>query len=129
MKGIAFVITAGISCLMLVSSTSESVWAQNSGTVKGKVILSAQQTTVRFSGTRYGRPKQSSGSSQAAEDSVLIWLVGDNPPSSTPPQDPVILDQKNQQFNPVFLPVRQHGAVRIRNSDPVYHNVFRWLLL
>ncbi|MCP9290378.1 hypothetical protein [Gracilimonas sediminicola] len=93
------------------------------GTVEGVVLLAAKENPVRVGG-RYGRPSRSSGASSSSTDSVLIWLESTEANSGSEQSGPVILDQKGLSFQPSVLPVRLNGTVRIRNSDPVYHNVF-----
>lgn len=126
MKGIIFAITIGGICsLSLVQPAKQDETI--TGSIEGIVILQAQQSQVRFGGNRYGRPSRTTDvSSQTPEDSVLIWLLssGNQNQNSPKPEKPVILDQMDLKFNPSLLPIRQHGTIRIRNSDPVYHNVF-----
>lgn len=126
MKGILFAITIGGICsLSLVQPAKQDDIV--SGSIEGTVILAAQQSQVRFGGSRYGRPSRTAdASAQTPEDSVLIWLVssGNQNGKSPVPEEPVILDQMDLKFNPSLLPIPQHGTIRIRNSDPVYHNVF-----
>lgn len=124
MKGFLTVIAIGGLCCL---SLSQPVRQQDitAGTVEGTVILASQQTQVQIGGNRYGRPSQAANSStRSPEDSVLIWLVRSGNTDTNPPESLVILDQKDLKFNPSLVPIRQHGTIRIRNSDPVYHNVF-----
>lgn len=93
------------------------------GNITGQVVLTPRSSGNRFTGGMYGRPNQSM-SSGTSDDSVLVVLTGSENAQSNVEKSPVILDQKNQQFIPSLLPVRQNQTVRIRNSDPVYHNVF-----
>lgn len=97
--------------------------SQPHGKVEGVVLLTAKETSVSVGG-RYGRPSRSAGSTASVTDSVLIWLESSSSSSGKASETPVLLDQKDLSFSPSLLPVRQHGSVRIRNSDPVYHNVF-----
>lgn len=91
--------------------------------VEGVVLLAAKENPVRVGG-RYGRPSRASGSTTSSTDSVLIWLESTESNTGSSQTKPVILDQKGLSFQPSVLPVRLNGTVRIRNSDPVYHNVF-----
>ncbi|MDR9419761.1 hypothetical protein [Gracilimonas sp.] len=93
------------------------------GNITGQVVLTPRSSGNRFTGGMYGRPNQST-SSGSSDDSVLVVLTGAENAQPNIEKSPVILDQKNQQFIPSLLPVRQNQTVRIRNSDPVYHNVF-----
>ncbi|MGN8225949.1 hypothetical protein [Gracilimonas sp. BCB1] len=111
--------------LFLIIQTESTLARQSqaTGKVEGVVMLAAKENPVRVGG-RYGRPSRSSSSSTASTDSVLIWLESSEETSANLPGGPVILDQKNLSFQPSLLPVYLNGEVRIRNSDPVYHNVF-----
>lgn len=126
MKGILFAIAIGGICyISLAQPAKQDITV--TGRVEGTVILSAQQSQMQIGGNRYGRPSRSAdANAQSPEDSVLIWLVSsDNREAGLPePDTPVILDQTDLKFNPSLLAIRQHGTIRIRNSDPVYHNVF-----
>ncbi|MEX0929182.1 MAG: carboxypeptidase regulatory-like domain-containing protein, partial [Balneolales bacterium] len=70
---------------------------------------------------RYGRGK--AAASGSGGQYVLIWIENEDREMELNPE-PVILDQKELQFNPRILAVREDDQVRILNSDPVYHNVF-----
>ncbi|MEX0648477.1 MAG: hypothetical protein WEA56_03440 [Balneolaceae bacterium] len=96
----------------------------NTGSIEGTIVLASQQSPVQVGGIRYGRSPQNTGTSKAAEDSILIWLVGTDNIETASPGIPVILDQKDLKFSPSLLAVRQNSKIRIQNSDPVYHNVF-----
>jgi plastocyanin len=93
------------------------------GKIEGIIQLAVKQNPVQVGG-RYGRTSRSSVTSKASADSVLIWLEITTAKIQGNPNEPVILDQEDLSFNPSIVVVRQHGAVRIQNSDPVYHNVF-----
>ncbi len=126
MKKILFAITiGGFCCLSLVQPAKQDDIA--TGSLEGTIVLTAQQSQVQIGGNRYGRPSRAAdATAQTPEDSVLIWLVSSGNPKAPPPEPetPVILDQMDLKFNPSLLPIRQHDTIRIRNSDPVYHNVF-----
>lgn len=62
------------------------------------------------------------GGGQPARDAV-VWL--DSTAASTMPARPAaVLDQRNMQFAPRVLAVRVGTAVRMPNSDRLFHNVF-----
>lgn len=125
MKGTLALLYVAVFSFMLII-TQEFTFArqsQSQGKVEGIVLLAAKETPVSMGG-RYGRPSRSSGSSATSTDSVLIWLETSGQSFGKASETPVLLDQKDLSFSPSLLPVRQHGSVRIRNSDPVYHNVF-----
>lgn len=99
------------------------VESDSNGSIEGMVILPSRNTAVRVGGGLYGRPSSPSKAS-ALNDSLLIVLVSGEITTKPSSNGPVILDQRDQQFSPALLPVVQNRKVRIRNSDPVYHNVF-----
>lgn len=90
--------------------------------ITGTIILSPKNTS-RLGGGFYGRP-QNASASKASTDSALVVLSGVGISDTEIQASPVILDQKDQRFSPNLLPVQLNDKVRIRNSDPVYHNVF-----
>ncbi|MBD3616076.1 MAG: hypothetical protein HUJ22_05835 [Gracilimonas sp.] len=125
MKLYTFTIVILMSFAVPVSEfgVSQSQLEETDGSITGVVELIPKNTPSRFGGGMYGRPSRSP-SSEITVDSVLVILMGSE--NNTTPQNtgPVILDQKGQKFIPNLLPIRQNQDVRIRNSDPVYHNVF-----
>jgi plastocyanin len=125
MKGtlVALITVLSGLCLIFYPELSFARQSQSQGKVEGVVLLAPKKNPVSVGG-RYGRPSSSSASSRTSTDSVLIWLESSDLSSGAAPESPVVLDQKDLSFKPSLLPVRQHGDVRIRNSDPVYHNVF-----
>jgi len=119
MKGTLFVLFMAIAfCSPMVLFTPAS--AQQ---VEGVVILAAKKNSVNIGG-RYGRPSGSASSSGSSSDSVLVWLESNTASIKGATEKPVLLNQKGLSFKPSLIVVRQNGTVRIRNSDPVYHNVF-----
>lgn len=44
--------------------------------------------------------------------------------SFSPPSAPVVMDQKDKEFNPPVLAVMKGTKVKFNNSDPFFHNVF-----
>lgn len=123
MKGFLFIIAMGTVGLTLSASGGHQENA--TGSIEGTVVLAAQRSPVQSgAGSRYGRPARRSATTETAGDSVLIWLAGPGKAENTSETEPVILDQQDLKFVPSLLAVPQNGTVRIRNSDPVYHNVF-----
>lgn len=125
MKGVHYTIALWICCWIAFSQPEKEVDIAT-GSIEGTVMLASQQSQVQVGGgNRYGRPSNNS-TSQSPEDSVLVWLINNdhNTPDVDSPETPVILNQTDLKFNPSLIPIRQHGTIRIRNSDPVYHNVF-----
>lgn len=109
--------------LMFLGTALEELEApKNDPEITGMIVLSPKNTS-RFGGGFYGRP-QTASVSKASTDSALVVLSGIGTPDTDTQASPVILDQKDQRFSPNLLPVQLNDKVRIRNSDPVYHNVF-----
>lgn len=97
---------------------------ETNGSISGVVVLAPKNSPARFGGGLYGRGASTSSSASPATDSVLIVLTSSQRTNTTPKEEPVILDQKDNSFVPNLLPIKKNQVVRIRNSDPVYHNVF-----
>lgn len=57
-------------------------------------------------------------------ENVAVFLTGPHIPRPQPPQDPVVLDQRNLRFTPHVLPVVRGTTVAFPNSDQIPHNVF-----
>lgn len=87
---------------------------------------SAVQTNVG------GYQTNPSGSSFNADETtskdIVLWLEpkGEDIPykMNEAAKDKAVLDQMDKHFKPRLMLVRAGEVVRIRNSDPVYHNVF-----
>jgi plastocyanin len=92
--------------------------------------LTAQTVTVSVSFSEaaksvvrrspYGKPPV--GEQKTEKRLAAIWIEGEATQESS--TDIVYLDQRDIQFDPRFIVIRQGEKVRVRNSDPVYHNVF-----
>lgn len=124
MKGLLTFIAIGVGWYLALSQPDKQADIAT-GSVEGTVVLAAQRSQVTMGGgNRYGRPSQRGNSSHPPEDSVLVWISGTENVNAVHPEEPAILDQEDLRFNPSLLPIRQHSTVHIRNSDPVYHNVF-----
>lgn len=91
------------------------------GEIVGVIELPESRTAQASPLGRYrrGAPQQQA----QTRGPVLIWLVDQNG-HEIRRDEPAVLDQENLEFTPNILAVRQNDHVRIRNSDPVYHNVF-----
>lgn len=94
----------------------------SNGSIEGIVQLSPKKRVIRNIGGLYGRPTQSSSSSETS-DSVLVVLTGTSI-TSEGHHSVTFLNQQDRRFIPDLLPVYPGQTVRIQNSDPVYHNVF-----
>lgn len=110
-------------CLFQSSSISFGQSASVEGKIEGTLFLAAKESPTRVGG-RYGRSNRVNNNENTGSKSALIWLESTTVSTFGEPENPVVLDQENLTFEPSVLAVRQNGAVRIRNSDPVYHNVF-----
>lgn len=94
----------------------------NEGIVEGSVELT-QQGGDRTRGIYGRRGGQDHGNTRSP---VAIWIT-DGEAGSAGNRDPAeqpLLDQVDLKFDPSIVMVAEGGQVRIRNSDPVYHNVF-----
>lgn len=107
-----------ISGIPLINGDSA---VKNDGAIIGVVTLPKTQAVQVPAAARYRRGVNV----QAAplNRKVLVWLVKPGEVIK-PDSDILVLDQKNQSFQPSMLAVRQNEFVRIHNSDPIYHNVF-----
>lgn len=122
MKGILAAIFVVLCCFYPETYTFGQT-ADVGGKIEGTIQLALKQNPVNVGG-RYGRPTRASTSTKSSSDSVLIWLENTTTDIKGDSDTPVILDQSDLSFQPSIVVVRQHGTVRIHNSDPVYHNVF-----
>ncbi len=115
-----------VGLLLLFFSTS-MLSAQNI-TIEGMVNLEpAGLRSAGSVGNGYGSSSGSaSAESQNSANSIIIWLESSSSNGSAQAKKDSIrvLNQKGQQFQPRLMAVRQGSIVRIKNSDPVYHNVF-----
>lgn len=97
--------------------------------IEGTVELEPVQATTSNHISGYGHRTTFAGEQSETDveaSSILIWLEDKN--SGTEYESTVdtvrVLDQVNRRFEPRFIAVRAGDFVRIKNSDPVYHNVF-----
>lgn len=102
-----------------VSDSTDSTH-EHEGEIRGIVQLPETRAAQSSPVGRYRRGVQRQAQSQSP---VLIWVIEQNQ-QQTQQNEPVILDQQDLEFTPNIIAVRQNDVVRIRNSDPVYHNVF-----
>ncbi len=95
------------------------------GSVTGEVRLEA---TASSQGQRGARNRYGSGTARsgtpAADTPVLVWVELDGSQRNAAMDESPVMDQRDLQFSPRLIAVREGQAVRFRNSDPVYHNVF-----
>lgn len=114
-----------IMLYFLISVTD--LTAQNTD-IEGTVILESSQTVSAGSPVGSYQSFNSPAASQADSTShgILIWLEDKNQEAEYENRETNIqvLDQINKRFYPRLMAVKVGEFVRIKNSDPVYHNVF-----
>lgn len=104
--------------------------AQNADAdIEGTVILEPSQTVS--SGSPVGsyqsfHSHRAAGHADSTSGGILIWLEDKNQEAEYENTETNIqvLDQINKRFHPRLMAVKVGDFVRIKNSDPVYHNVF-----
>lgn len=95
--------------------------------IAGSVILEPSNRSP--SGISVGGYRSFGGGSDDGESSttgILIWIEDKNKNTDYTERDTgtQVLDQVDKQFSPRLMAVRVGDSVRIKNSDPLYHNVF-----
>lgn len=109
----------------LLSLSAEAQRSDIVGSVSLEVLPSA---STGISIGAYNTPAPASGetSSQNSQNGILIWLVANNQDRTSEAEDSElkVLDQVDKRFQPRLIGIREGDMVRIKNSDPVYHNVF-----
>lgn len=124
-QGISILLLIFMALLAAVVITGDAI-GQESGSgaiITGVIELTPRESLVRGGG-RYGRPVSTNTQASTSNDSILVWLESGNLQDGPQTGGVIILDQIDIKFSPSLLPVQQYGTVRVRNSDPVYHNVF-----
>lgn len=118
----------GIAMIVCYSLSVSSVSAQEAD-IEGTVVLEHALTVP--SGINFGRYQNITSVSRfeaadSTSDSILIWLEDKNTKAYYENPDTVlyVLDQINKRFKPRLMAIRIGDFVRIKNSDPLYHNVF-----
>ena len=98
--------------------------------IEGRVVLETSENNLTDV-TIGGYQSFSSGTANetdAASGGVLIWLEDKNQgqvyQTEESSENLQVLDQVDKRFSPRLIAVRIGESVRIKNSDPVYHNVF-----
>lgn len=116
----------GIMLYFLIPVTG--LIAQNAD-IEGTVILEPSQTVS--SGFPIGsyqsfNSHSTAGHADSTSSGILIWLEDKNQEAEYDNTEINIqvLDQINKRFHPRLMAVKVGNFVRIKNSDPVYHNVF-----
>lgn len=116
-------IVIGVFCCLLWVSTVSAQHVDIEGTVR----LEGLQTNPGSAGAGYQTYGSNTDKAEAdsASDDILVWLMDKNPEASYRDTDNMqVLDQQDKRFHPRLMAVRAGNRVRIKNSDPVYHNVF-----
>lgn len=118
----------GMVIILCYSFSADSVIAQQV-VIEGTVIL--EQSHSGSNSLDFGGYRSISSSGRLSEENsttreILIWLEDNNSNVTYVDRDTVrpVLDQVNKQFEPRLMAIRTGDSVRIKNSDPVYHNVF-----
>lgn len=126
-KTILTILTAGF---LLAFYPAEKGMSQQV-VIEGRVVLERSSPSTVTSGlngyqTSTSSASSASASTDSASNQILVWLESRNQKSFRRPADTTVpvLDQVNKQFKPKLLAVRVGENVRIKNSDPIYHNVF-----
>ncbi len=90
-------------------------------TIEGTVKM-PDMTTSKGKRSPYGN-KTSVSKKEDESTAAVIWLeqVNEYKINQTTVQ---VLNQKDIQFEPRLMVVRQGERIQVKNSDPVYHNVF-----
>lgn len=86
-----------------------------------KMLIAALLTTLSLpalGGEITGKVKVSKGAG-----GILVYVVKADGQFS-PPDKPVVLDQKHMEFIPFVVPLLVGGTLQFKNSDKVAHNVF-----
>ncbi len=123
---VRFAIATILGIFLIAGSYSEG--RAQSVRIEGKVVLAEQgsQSTISLGGYQStGGGGQTSRSDKTLND-LIIWLEKKDFQASSDidQQEIKVLDQVNKEFQPKLMPVRAGHQVRIKNSDPMYHNVF-----
>lgn len=116
----------GIVLYFLISAAG--LIAQNAS-IEGTVILEASQDVSSTSAVgSYQSFRSHSAEEQvdSTSNGFLVWLEDKNQEAEHESTETSIqvLDQVNKRFYPRLMAVKVGDFVRIKNSDPVYHNVF-----
>lgn len=124
-QGISILLLIFMALLAAIVITEDAVGQGNASEaiITGVIELTPRESVVRGGG-RYGRPVSTNTQASTSNDSILVWLESGNLQDEPQNGNLIILDQIDIKFSPSLLPVLQNGTVRVRNSDPVYHNVF-----
>jgi plastocyanin len=117
--------------LLLLFVCTPATRAQNqqgTGAIQGRIEVKTGGSAIGTGGglgNPYQRRSRSSASTASTSmNKVIVWITAQHTPSHDLREDPISLNQQDQQFVPQLLPVVEGETVRIMNSDPVYHNVF-----
>ncbi|MDX1637279.1 MAG: hypothetical protein R3281_04875 [Balneolaceae bacterium] len=91
------------------------------------VLESRQSVRTSLQGGGYrGVPGSGRSGPESSDDEILVWIeaVGETGKWGERESQIKILNQVDKHFEPRLLPIVRGGTVRIKNSDPIYHNVF-----
>ena len=110
-----------ITTVILTSFNSKKEANINLHAVSGTVTFSATSNDV-VKRNHYGKPTAFKVS-ESNQKQIVVWL---EQTEDVIVQQTVIptLNQKDIQFDPRLLVIRQGEKIKVTNSDPLYHNVF-----
>ncbi len=95
--------------------------------ISGKIILPTQAVKSVKRGP-YGKPatvNKSGNESEQVNQSIIVWIESDTEQEIKSDKSEIpVLNQKEIQFEPRLIVIRQGEKVKIKNNDPVFHNVF-----
>ena len=99
----------------------------NAQSFSGKIILPTN-TVKSVKRGPYGKPaavNKSGNDVEREKQSIIVWIESDSAQEIKSQTSEIpVLNQKKIQFEPRLIVIRQGEKVKIKNNDPVYHNVF-----
>ncbi len=118
-------ILISLFCCLFSLPTVSAQFVDIEGTVQLFKTQTKSSTSV-MGGYQTNTLNARNDNADSSSDAILIWLVDKDNNSSYADEDTElqILDQVDKQFQPRLMAVKAGDSVRIKNSDPLYHNVF-----
>ncbi len=110
-------LVAGVLALALAAP------AVGAATLTGRISGAPEPPRTRHSG--YGKYRREAAPKGKIPHPLIVLLEPKTRGAlPKPPAEPVVMDQRDEQFQPRALPVMVGGTVDFLNSDSFYHNVF-----
>ncbi len=109
--------------------------AKTAGTISGKIIYSGKKSSHKIVNMdadpqcvklhlRAVSDESIAANSEGALANVFVYIKqGLEGKNFEPPADPVIIDQNGCWFNPRVLGIQVGQTLKVKNSDPVTHNI------